>query len=191
MTSALSPGFAAPVADAQSCFRAVLDAMARPGRRHAIAGLSAPAPLDAATAAVLLTLIDPETPLWLDEPAQAASGWIAFHTGAPLTASSANAMFALALALPNLAALPNGSDEAPESSATLILQVASLDSGRRFQLAGPGLRHPAILAIDGLPADFATIWQRNHAAFPRGIDLILCAGNRIAALPRSVTVTDA
>jgi alpha-D-ribose 1-methylphosphonate 5-triphosphate synthase subunit PhnH len=48
-----------------------------------------------------------------------------------------------------------------------------------------------LLNADGLPADFATIWQRNHALFPRGIDLILCAGNQLTALPRSVTVREA
>jgi alpha-D-ribose 1-methylphosphonate 5-triphosphate synthase subunit PhnH len=55
-------------------------------------------------------------------------------------------------------------------------------------MAGPGLRRPADLLIEGLPPDFADIWQRNHARFPRGADLILCAGNTLTALPRGVTV---
>ena len=61
------PGFANPVGDAQATFRAVLDAMARPGKLDRVgSGLVAPAPLDSATAAVLLALIDNETPLWVD-----------------------------------------------------------------------------------------------------------------------------
>jgi alpha-D-ribose 1-methylphosphonate 5-triphosphate synthase subunit PhnH len=190
MNAELSPGFASPVADAQSCFRAVLDAMARPGRVHAISGVSAPPPLCDAAAAVLLTLTDQETPLWLDPAAARAHGWIAFHTGA-LVVEPTEAMFAMALALPDLAAFPDGSDEMPETSATIILQVASLRSGRHFALEGPGLREPRILPIDGLPADFPAIWQRNHGLFPRGIDLILCAGNELTALPRSVTIREA
>jgi alpha-D-ribose 1-methylphosphonate 5-triphosphate synthase subunit PhnH len=186
MTNDLSPGFVDPVAGAQVCFRAVLDAMARPGHIHAAAGVSAPAPLCDAAAAVLLTLVDHETPLLLDPDAVAARAWIAFHTGA----SFDGAAFVLSLSLPDLATLPNGTDEMPETSATVILQVSALGSGRRFILEGPGLRRPRELRVEGLPADFVSVWQRNHALFPRGVDLILCAGRNLTALPRSVTVSE-
>jgi alpha-D-ribose 1-methylphosphonate 5-triphosphate synthase subunit PhnH len=186
MTNDLSPGFADPVAGAHACFRAVLDAMARPGRIHAVTGVSAPAPLCHAAAAVLLTLVDHETPLWLDPDAAAARAWIAFHTGA----SFDGAAFVLALSLPDLATLPNGTDEMPETSVTVILQVSALGSGKLFMLEGPGLRCPMELRVDGLPADFVSVWKRNHALFPRGVDLILCAGLNLAALPRSVTVSE-
>jgi alpha-D-ribose 1-methylphosphonate 5-triphosphate synthase subunit PhnH len=42
--------------------------------------------------------------------------------------------------------------------------------------------------VSGLPADFVEIWQRNRAGFPLGVDLVLCTGTTLAALPRSVTV---
>jgi alpha-D-ribose 1-methylphosphonate 5-triphosphate synthase subunit PhnH len=190
MSSALSPGFADPVQDAQSCFRAVLDAMARPGRLYTIRGIPAPPPLCAAAASVLLTLTDHETPLWLDAAAREAGAWTAFHTGAPLTELE-QAVFALALSLPDLERLPTGTDEMPETSATVILQVASLTTGRQFLLEGPGLREPGLLMIDGVPADFGPIWQRNHSLYPRGVDLILCAGDQLAALPRSVSIQEA
>jgi alpha-D-ribose 1-methylphosphonate 5-triphosphate synthase subunit PhnH len=188
--STLSAGFADPVADAQSCFRSILDVMARPGRIHAVPAITAPAPLGDAAASVLLTLADHETPLSLDPAAEPARDWIAFHTGAPAV-PAAQAMFALSLSLPDLSALPNGTDEMPETAATVILQVKSLTTGPRFILQGPGLRHPATISVDGLPGDFAAIWQRNHKQFPRGIDLILCAGNQLTALPRSVAIQDA
>jgi alpha-D-ribose 1-methylphosphonate 5-triphosphate synthase subunit PhnH len=189
MSTDLAPGFADPVTDAQLCFRAVLDAMARPGLARAVRGVSAPAPLCNAAAGVVLTLIDHETPLWLDPTAAAARAWIAFHTGAPIEPPK-RAAFAMALSLPDLAELPSGNDEMPETSATVILQIASLTEGRRFVLEGPGLRAPTDLRADGLPTDFAAIWEANHRLFPRGIDLILCAGDTLAALPRSVTVRE-
>ena len=186
------PGFADPVTDAQGCFRAVLDAMARPGRIHeAGVGLTPPVPLAPASAAVLLTLVDHETPLWLDPNVAASREWIAFHCGAPLATGPDACAFALALSLPDLAVLPAGSHEAPERSATIILQVRAFEGGQRFRLEGPGLREPGIPAIDGLPVEFAGVWQQNRARFPLGVDVILCAGARLAALPRSVTLQEA
>jgi alpha-D-ribose 1-methylphosphonate 5-triphosphate synthase subunit PhnH len=183
------PGFADPVADAQATFRAVLDAMARPGRLHIVGDkVQPPAPLAGATAALLLTLVDAETPLWLAPDLAAARDWIVFHTGAPITGDAGRAAFAAATLLPDLASFSAGSDEAPEDSATLIIQVAGFGSGQRLRLAGPGLRGAATLDVAGLPANFAAVWADNHALYPRGIDLLLVAGPALVALPRSLSV---
>jgi alpha-D-ribose 1-methylphosphonate 5-triphosphate synthase subunit PhnH len=190
MNLGLEAGFADPVTDAQRCFRAVLDAMAHPGRIARATGVTAPFPLSAAAAAVALTLVDHETPLWLDPDAAAARQWIEFHCGAAVVADPAACGFALALALPDLRRLPAGSHESPETSATVICQVASFDTGKAFRLSGPGLREPFALTVDGLPRDFVSIWRRNHALFPCGIDLILCAGDRLTALPRTVAIEE-
>lgn len=185
-------GFADPVADSQRCFRAVLDAMARPGSVHvAGVGLAAPPSLDAATAAVLLTLVDGETPLWLAPRLHAARGWILFHCGAVCVEDPMRASFVTSDALPDLSVLHAGTHEAPEGAGTIIVQVRALGAGTRYRLRGPGLRDDALLSVNGLPAKFAAIWADNHARFPRGVDLLLCAGSRLAALPRSVTVEDA
>jgi len=185
------PGFADPVLDAQSCFRAVLDAMARPGRLHrAGAGLAPPAPLDPAAAALLLTLADGDAPVWLDPAATAAREWVLFHTGAPIASEARDAAFALALSLPDFASMSPGTHEAPEEATTLILQVAALGSGREYRLSGPGLREPCVLAVDGLPSGFVEAWAANRAGFPCGIDLVLCAGTTLTALPRTVAVEE-
>lgn len=185
------PGFTDPVLQSQACFRAVLDAMARPGTVHTAATPSPPPPLHPATAAVLLTLIDLDTPLWLDPPAAAAADWIAFHCGAPLVPRQ-HAAFAVAIpGTSDLAGLPAGSDEAPEQGATLIMQVDALGTGRPFQLSGPGLAAPTVLRVDGLPPGFVPAWRANHARYPRGIDLILCSGRHLAAFPRTLTMAEA
>jgi alpha-D-ribose 1-methylphosphonate 5-triphosphate synthase subunit PhnH len=187
--TALAPAFTDPVTEAQACFRAVLSAMARPGSlQHAGLGSPPPAPLDPATAAVLLTLVDADTPVWLDADCAAARPWLAFHCGAPQATSLESATFAVARALPDLTRLPAGTHDDPQASATILLQVAALGAGRRFLLDGPGLAGPHLLAVRGLPEDFAARWAANHALYPRGVDLILCAGDRLAALPRSVRV---
>jgi len=183
------PGFVDPVADAQRAFRAVLDAMARPGRVMEIAGgLHPPSPLDPATAAVALTLTDQETTVTLDVGLRAAASWLAFHAGAILVNDRARAQFVIASVSPDLASLDAGTDEEPERSTTLILQIPGFGAGQSYRLSGPGLEAPAVLRAEGLPDGFAAAWQANHARYPRGIDIILCAGNSVAALPRSVVV---
>ena len=185
------PGFADPVAQAQSTFRAVLDALARPGTLHeAGTTLTPPAPLAPATAAVLLTLVDHDTPLHIAPDCAEATAWLVFHCSTAPAESAATAAFAVARTLPDLATLNAGSDEAPESSTTLVLQVAALGTGPAFTLSGPGLKSPTMFRAEGLPPDFAARWAANHALFPRGIDLILCAGTTLAALPRSITVRE-
>jgi alpha-D-ribose 1-methylphosphonate 5-triphosphate synthase subunit PhnH len=181
------PGFVDPVADAQATFRAVLNAMSHPGRIYeAGAGLLPPTPLDSATAAVALTLIDHETTLCLDAAMQTSAPWIVFHTGSPIVADRTAADFVLASGCPDLSELQAGTDEAPEASATLILQITELGSGAAYCLTGPGLAEPGILHATGLPDDFIGAWRRNHAQFPRGVDVIICAGDQLVALPRSV-----
>ena len=189
MTPTLSPGFSEPVADTQRCFRAVLDAMARPGRISRVGGVAPPASLCVAAGAVALTLVDAETSLWLDPAAAACGPWIAFHTGAMLRPIG-QADFVLALSLPDFDALRGGTHDAPETSATVILQVASLSSGHTWRLTGPGLREPTLLSVDGLPADFGARWRRNRALFPCGVDLVLCAGDALTALPRTVQIEE-
>ncbi len=184
------PGFASPVLGAQSAFRAILDAMSRPGTRHMVgADLTPPAPLSPAAAATLLTLADADTALFLGEGCEAAAEWLAFHCGAPFAATIGSADFVLALALPDLSTLADGSDDGPEGGATLILQVEGFDAGPALHIAGPGLRVPATLHIDGLPNGFVAAWAANHARFPRGVDIILCAGAELVALPRSLRIS--
>jgi len=65
--SAIQPAFRDPARQSQAVFRTVMEAMARPGRILPLAGgFSPPAPLSATAAAILLTLADFETAVWLD-----------------------------------------------------------------------------------------------------------------------------
>jgi alpha-D-ribose 1-methylphosphonate 5-triphosphate synthase subunit PhnH len=187
--------FAEPVFESQAAFRAILRAMASPGEIVAAGvGLEPPAPLAPAAAAALLTLADFETPLWI-APSFAGSGveaYLRFHTGAALAATPENAAFALADAgddALDLERFSRGTAEYPDRSTTLVLQVRRLAAGAGLRLVGPGVRGASELQVEPLPADFLAQWQVNHAGFPLGIDLILAAGSRLAALPRSVVAT--
>jgi len=189
--STLTAGFADPVLDAQAGFRAVLEAMSRPGRvQRAGTGLRPPAPLHQASAAVLLALADADTPLWLDAGAD-AEAWLRFHCGAPVVAAAGEAAFVLAAgAAPALASLARGSEEEPQRGATLVLQVGALEEGEGWRLCGPGIAREHRLRVTGAPDGFHAAWAANRAGFPCGVDVLLCAGDRLAALPRSVMIAE-
>jgi alpha-D-ribose 1-methylphosphonate 5-triphosphate synthase subunit PhnH len=188
----MRPGLADPVRDSQAVFRALLDAMAHPGRIVDVPGpCPVPARIDPAAAAVALSLVDFETPLWLDTDDAELLAYLRFHCGCPIVAEPGEARFAIvtgAGAMPRLAAFDAGSDLFPDHSATLILQVPALAAGRGRRLAGPGIAGEARLDVTGLPASFWPDWADNHASFPRGVDVVLSAGTVIAALPRTTRV---
>ncbi len=195
----LGRGFAQPVHDAQQVFRAVLEAMSRPGRIQALPAavldpLETPA-LGRATTAVLLTLLDAETRLWLHPSlrSEAARAYLQFHTGVMQADDAARAGFAIIEAdhaTPALwQALPSGSDAVPQDGATLIVEVPSLDEGLTLSLSGPGVETVQPLRVAGLHAGFWQARRQMEASFPLGIELILTCGDRLAALPRSTRVS--
>jgi alpha-D-ribose 1-methylphosphonate 5-triphosphate synthase subunit PhnH len=188
----LPAGFADKVRSAQSTFRSVMDAMARPGGvARIVAGSGTPAPMMRGTAAIALTLFDHDTPLWLDSPMRETSEvtkWLKFHTGAPVIADSSICSFALigdVAALPDLDRFSLGSNEYPDRSTTLILQVESLTQGAAFELSGPGIDGPAVLQAAIQPSDLFERLAINAALFPRGIDVVLVSDDCVVAIPRT------
>jgi alpha-D-ribose 1-methylphosphonate 5-triphosphate synthase subunit PhnH len=192
----LGGGFAEPVTDAQATFRTLMDAMARPARIVPLAPRATPpAPLGALAGAIACALIDADTPIWLDPMLgdnEAVCAWLAFHTGARVTASPADAAFAMVsdvARMPPLERFAQGAQDYPDRSATLILQLDQLDGGAALTFEGPGIKGKAVLAPSGLPADFTRQWVGNSRRFPRGVDLILTAADAVACLPRSARLT--
>jgi alpha-D-ribose 1-methylphosphonate 5-triphosphate synthase subunit PhnH len=191
----LAPAFDDPALASQAVFRTVMEALARPGLKRPLScRLAVPLPLSATAASVALTLLDYETPFWLDPGLAAASevaAWFRFHTGAPQTADSTRAAFAFVsdpAAMPAFDAFSPGSLEYPDRSTTLVVQVASFDHGEALMLSGPGIAGTRRLSAAPLPADFRTRLIANRAMFPRGVDLILVTQDAVAALPRSIRV---
>jgi len=190
------PGFADPVHGAQLTFRAVLDAMARPTRPVAVPTVAGPGSLTAAGAAVLLTLCDDATPLWLDDGLRGGQdeveAWLAFHTGAPVVAKPAQAAFAVVSrpsALPELSIFAEGTDEAPHTSATIIVLDPEGDQGQSYAADGPGFESPSAWVTPDLPKHFEEQWAANHARFPRGVDLIIAGQDAVVGLPRTTRLT--
>lgn len=193
--SAIEGGFADRVLEAQSVFRAVMDAMARPGKICPIrADARPPRPLSSTAGAVALTLCDNDTPVWLDAALvlpDAPAAWLGFHTGAPLVKSPADAHFAFVSRPAEFIAFENfaqGTQEYPDRSATIVLQVESFEAGERLLLEGPGIEKRAQIAPSPMPRHFVEQWRQNRARFPRGIDLVLAGPHAVACLPRTTRI---
>src|SRR5262249_4151651 len=163
-------------------FRGALEAMSRPGRVQTVsAPFDAPKELERAACALALTLLDQDTCLWFAPKLAGAASYLRFHTGCTLAAGQAAADFALldGTELPRLDAFRVGSDDYPDRSATLIIQVRSLEEGPGLRLSGPGIRGTARVAIGGLGEAFWLFWGANRALFPRGVDVFFASGERL------------
>ena len=178
----LQPAFTLAVQDAQQSFRRLLKAMSEPGVIVSLHQLSQGwLPLNLASTSVLLTLADNDTPVWLSGALlnDIASQNLRFHTNAPLADEQ--------ISHEQLNALSEGSAVAPETSATLILQVSSLSGGRMLRLTGAGIADERMVAPQLPECIIHELTERPHP-FPLGIDLILTCGERLLAIPRTTHV---
>jgi alpha-D-ribose 1-methylphosphonate 5-triphosphate synthase subunit PhnH len=188
----LPAGFADKVLSAQSTFRSVMDAMARPGSiQRIVSSVGTPAAMMRGTAAIALTLFDHDTPVWLDTRMSATpdvTKWLKFHTSAPVVADSSIAGFALLgdpQNLPSLDRFAFGSNEYPDRSTTLILQVEGLAQGPAIELRGPGIDGTATLHASIRLQDLFERLAVNVTLFPRGIDVVLVHDDAIVTIPRT------
>ena len=187
-------GFDDPVQQSQQAFRALLDAMARPGRVTTVETETGhPDNLSPALAAALLTLADLDTPVWLGPgfDSEAVKTWLRFHSGAPLATKPDQAAFALldAAQMPALDTFSFGTDESPERGATLFIQVPDLAGATAMIWRGPGIKDSIAMPLCGLDQ---TVWQQRATLaieFPRGVDLYLGCGRDLIALPRSTAIS--
>ena len=197
--ASLGAGFSNEAFGSQAVFRAVLQALSHPGRTVAVEhDAQAPAVGHAASAVVLLALLDSDCTLWLSPrlATSDAGAWLRFHTGCTLVADAAQARFvwvAQGDALPALNRLALGTDIYPDQSATCVVDVSraatTVDASDAWHLRGPGIQEVAALQVDGLHDDFEAQWAANHGVFPRGVDLLLATADHIVGLPRTTRAT--
>lgn len=175
-----------PVHDTRTCFRALVDAMSRPGTIHE---LQTP-PADHA---VLATLVDHEVTLYTtDEEISEALAREGRLSEAPR--SEAAIVHATESTDGGVRELTRGTRKEPSGGATIVYRVDGLFVGDEAQeeltleLQGPGVPGRRTLAVDGFPAAEARALADAQSSYPRGVDAVLATEYTIAALPRSVNM---
>lgn len=179
-----------PIHDTRRTFRALLDATARPGT-------VTPAPTEPADHAVLATLVDHEVGLHTEDDrlreALATAGRL---TPAPF--ETADLIHVHGGTDGRIGEAARGTLKEPGEGATVVVRVDGLAAGAGDEPAdgvvtvavtGPGVDGERRLRVAGLPAAEIEAVAAATDGFPRGIELVLAAPERIAALPRSVVPT--
>ncbi|MGD8910591.1 MAG: phosphonate C-P lyase system protein PhnH [Chromatiales bacterium] len=168
----------------QQNYRVLLEAMSRPGSRQALHGVTESS---GATLAVLATLLDGSVSL------SDLQGLLSEADRTLLQSVQADPEQADYLLCcghqaptfePKLGSLPS-----PECSATLVVEVTSLNGGElHLNLSGPGIRERRECAVAGLDPDWLARRQSWVCGFPLGVDLILVDREQVMALPRTTRV---
>ena len=186
-------GLRDPVIGSQAVFRAMLEALSRPGIPVDLPqlGVEGPDVLPVEILGLLVSICDQETPVWFEEALRISpvARWLAFHCGAPATADPQRASFAIVRGQAAPSAMLDqfalGDVRYPERSTTVIFTCEDLTSGAPVVLSGPGVESRLTIRPSGLPQDFLALAQANHELFPRGVDILLVAGAQMVGLPRS------
>ena len=176
-------------------FRAILDAMARPGKICTLPILIDECePAFATSLTILLALGDHLTSIYLAEEFRRAEieKQLRFHTGSQLMQEQGRADFAVLNASGadiGLDLWKRGDPEYPDQSATLIIQSTSLSQGDPVQFSGPGVQSEISVRIANIMPSFWKARAEVNAIAPLGLDLLFVSPHAILGCPRSTRIT--
>jgi alpha-D-ribose 1-methylphosphonate 5-triphosphate synthase subunit PhnH len=176
-------------------FRAVLNALSRPGNQQTLPlAINPPTPLLGVAASVAVTLCDYQSPLWLAQSLNTSEvrKFLRFQTGASIVTDKAASSFAfmgIADACEDLEGFALGTHEYPDRSTTLVVQCDDFESGLKVELSGPGLKVPTTCSVAGATEKFWRAQQENSKRFPLGWDVLFVTQDQVMGLPRSTLIT--
>lgn len=165
----------------QRNYRALLEAMSRPGRVQPLMGLGDG---QQAVLAALATLLDGTVTCCDPDGLLQDADWPLLQA-APTVAEQADFIVCdgrhITSFQPKLGVLPS-----PERSATLLLRVDSLGVGdRHWRLSGPGVGGENECRLGGLHEDWPSLREDWVCGFPLGVDILLLDDCQVMGLPRS------
>jgi alpha-D-ribose 1-methylphosphonate 5-triphosphate synthase subunit PhnH len=180
-------------ADAQLVFRAVLEALARPGTAMTLPEN----PLRTLTAAVVpvFALADLGTGVCVLEHADERwSDVVSTATGAPLWPAELARLVAAVRPVTEAEVrdFARGTAAAPGAAALVSLAVDDVVGGpRQWRMSGPGIDGVTTLSPVGLPPGFVAARNEAVAGYPAGIDVLLVTRDgRVVGVPRTTAITE-
>jgi alpha-D-ribose 1-methylphosphonate 5-triphosphate synthase subunit PhnH len=175
----------------QRTFRALLEALAHPGRivplPAQVTGEAPPAlavPLALADLGQAVAVVGTDARRWAERLSDTTSCSI----GAAAEADQVVVLDGATAAL--VGSLRRGTPLAPEQGCRLTLGCATLGEGDlRLGLEGPGVADRTEVLVSGVPAEVIEALVAANASFPAGIDtFLISAGGQVVGLPRSLTI---
>ena len=176
----------------QRAFRALLDAMARPGTIQQLPEACVTDGVWGSALVVMQCLLDHEVTFAVEADDRSVAEQILRRTGAR-TAALADASYVLADAAHAVAVIEGareGELEEPEHSATVVIVVSSVTGGTtRAALTGPGIATVMALELDGIERSALSALLERNAVFPSGIDTVFVdLTGRVVCVPRSTRI---
>ena len=173
----------------QQTFRAILDAIEHPGRLVTIRqNPYAPDLFNSASAAACLTLLDYETPVWIDiDWRSEAIGWLQFGCGSSVVTEPCMANFAIITkpaTMPPLDYFRIGRYEYPEKATTIIVQVDDIIPSADKKYSKTFVDKIPRLELKGVTENFWYQWQQLSGLYPLGIDIFFTCDDVLTALPK-------
>jgi alpha-D-ribose 1-methylphosphonate 5-triphosphate synthase subunit PhnH len=188
VTSSLSGPTALSQPESHRIFRAVLDALSRPGIPAQIPDNPLPRVL-----LPVMALADLEAPVAVIEEGGEYAELVRTVTGAAIVEPTRARIVGVTRCLSEgeLTTLCRGTILAPEAGALTFLTVPDLESGPRWTLTGPGIDGRQTVRISGLPADFLAARRILVGGFPTGVDFVFVTPDgRAVGLPRTTHVIE-
>lgn len=186
------------VHDSQRHFRILLDAMARPGKVASLNGVSLrpPAGIHAASVLAGFALLNADVEFWVGGRAPEVSKYFTVNTAsAPVAPPHADFLFLTGTGGREQAVPARvGSPRYPDTGATLVVDVASIQGGpgqghAALSLSGPGVDGTARVHVAGLDPELMGCIAEKNEEFPMGVDTILTDGaGHLVCLPRTTAV---
>lgn len=170
-----------PVHDTRQTFDGLLSAMSRPGSVHSV-----PAPADHA---VIATLVDHEITVATDDETlrEVLSGQGRLN---PAGVDEADIVHTLDHTDIDVRDCKRGSLVEPSDGATVVYRVDRVGTEQTdttIRLSGPGVDGARSVSVSLPEAELSDL-TAVQSDYPRGVDAVFAAEDRLAAVPRSVTM---